>query len=352
LEGAVDALEPSLFIGSSSEGLPIARALQAELDEVCEAQVWSQGVFEPTGTTIGGLLEMARSSDFAALVLTPDDSAVIRGTEVIVARDNVIFELGLFLGALGPQRVFIIQPRDLNLMLPSDLAGVTRLYYRYDRIGQNRQAAIGPAATRIQDRITSEGPRKERELPQSDQEAARFWIKYGGKSLRPKARDAARRLLARLPERTGITLERLAASLDKDLVVSSFDYTARDASGNEYRERAVLMARSSWVRQNGPTRLGIGLGQSVNPDPHNGLYRPFWGIYAADQDVLDRLREFCGPSDAPWHPWAQWEDLSLDPPDERRDLLTHYATAIAERARLCWEENIHVLDQVIDHASF
>jgi hypothetical protein len=346
----VDARHPSLFIGSSSEGLPIARALQAELDEVCEPQVWSQGLFEPTGTTFGTLLEMARHSDFAALVLTPDDSLVTRRTQSIVARDNVVFELGLFLGTLGPPRVFIIQPRDPELKLPSDLAGVTSLDYRHDRVDQNLQAAIGPAATRIRDRISSEGPRKERELLRHDQQAARFWIKYGGKIPQAKARDAARRLLARLPERTGRTLERLAASLDEDLVISSLSYDARDANGGTHRERAVLMARSNWARQSEPARLGIGLGQSVQPDAHSSLHRPFWGIYAAEQDVFDRLREFCGPSDEPWQPWAQWEYLSLDPPDEQGDLLTHYAATIAEHVRRSWQENIHVLDQVIGRA--
>jgi predicted nucleotide-binding protein len=345
----VDTLDPSLFIGSSSEGLPIARALQTELDQVCEPVVWSQGAFGPTETTIGSLLEMAQSSDFAALVLTPDDPVVIRGAEVIAARDNVVFELGLFLGTLGPRRVFIIRPRDLNLTLPSDLAGVTLLDYR-NRSDQNLQAAIGPAATRIRDRISSEGPRSERGLMQPDQEAARFWLKYGGKV--PEVKDAARRLLARLPERTGRTLERLSASLDKDLMVSSFGYIARDAGGAEYPERAVLMARRSWVGRKGPTRLGIGLGQSVNPDPHSELRRPFWGIYAADPEILDRLRESFGPSDALWHPWAQWEYLRLDPPDGRRDLLTHFATAVAEHARLSWEENIRILDRVIDRDPF
>jgi predicted nucleotide-binding protein len=126
----MDALDPSLFIGSSSEGLPIAYALQAELEQVCEPLVWSQGVFGPSGTTIGSLLEAAQNSDFAALVLTPDDSIVTRGAEVTLARDNVVFELGLFLGALGPRRVFIVQPRNQDLHLPSDLAGVSRLNYK------------------------------------------------------------------------------------------------------------------------------------------------------------------------------------------------------------------------------
>lgn len=186
----MDILNPSLFVGSSSEGLRVARALQEELDQVCEPLLWSQGAFEATGTTIGSLLEVAQTSDFAALVITPDDSAVVRGSAVSIARDNVVFELGLFLAALGPRRVFIIQPRDLSLTLPSDLAGVTTLSYRYNRADQNLRAAVGLAATEIRDRIASEGPFRERQLAQLDQEAARFWLKYGKKPT--QAKDAAR----------------------------------------------------------------------------------------------------------------------------------------------------------------
>jgi hypothetical protein len=257
----------------------------------------------------------------------------------------VVFELGLFLGSLGSRRVFIIHPHNLDLTLPSDLAGVTCLGYREYRSDQNLQAAIGPAATRIRDRIASEGLRRERQISRRDQQAARFWIEYGNK--RDEAQAAARRLLSRLPDRAGSTLARLAASLDRDLVVSSFDYTARGADGGEHPERAVLIARSAWGRQTGSIRLGIGLGQSVTPDPHSLLRRPFCGIYAADQDILDRLRETCGPSREPWYPWAQWEYLSLDPPDEQPDLLRHYAAAIAEHARLTWAQNIRVLDRIM-----
>ncbi|MGO8891586.1 MAG: TIR domain-containing protein [Streptosporangiaceae bacterium] len=160
----MDALDPALFIGSSSEGLAIARALQMEVDEQCEPTVWSQDVFLPGGTTLADLLAASQNSDFAALILTPDDSVVSRGEQRPAARDNVIFELGLFLGALGPQRVFIIRPRGQELRLPSDLAGVTILEYRYNRRDQNLRAAIGPAATEIQNRISAEGLRSDRGL--------------------------------------------------------------------------------------------------------------------------------------------------------------------------------------------
>jgi len=159
----VEAFDPALFIGSSTEGLAVARALHIEADRWCEPTVWSQGVFEPGGTTIGDLLAAVENSDFAALVLTPDDSLVTRGDSIPVARDNVIFELGLFMGALGPRRVFIILPRDQNLSLPSDLAGVTVLDYRHNRRDGNLRAAIGPAATVIHGRIAAEGSRSGRD---------------------------------------------------------------------------------------------------------------------------------------------------------------------------------------------
>jgi len=39
---------PSVFAGSSAEGLKIAKALQVLLDHVCEVTIWSQGVFLKT----------------------------------------------------------------------------------------------------------------------------------------------------------------------------------------------------------------------------------------------------------------------------------------------------------------
>jgi hypothetical protein len=207
----VDALDPSLFIGSSTEGLPTAYALQAELDPVCESLVWSQGVFGPTGTTIGSLLERTQNSDFAALVVTPDDSMVTRGVEVSVARDNVILELGLFLGALGPRRVFIIQPRNQDLHLPSDLAGVTRLDYRTNRRDQSLRGAIGPAVMAIRERIASEGLRSERGLPQSTSPAA---ASRRGLTLDEEQRELERELdaVVRAAEAQGWTMRTRSGS--------------------------------------------------------------------------------------------------------------------------------------------
>jgi predicted nucleotide-binding protein len=153
---SVDTI-PAMFIGSSSEGMSIARELQAEVDPVCEPTVWSQGVFNPGGTTFSDLLVAAQNVDYAALILTPDDTVLSRGQQRASARDDVIFELGLFLGELGPRRVFLIRPRATDIYLPSDLAGVTVLDYNPHRRDGNMRAAIGPDAIAIRNRIASDG---------------------------------------------------------------------------------------------------------------------------------------------------------------------------------------------------
>ena len=64
--------------------------MQAGLEYVAECTIWSQGVFEPSGVTLDSVLRAVRESDFAALVLTPDDELTKRGKETRAPRDNVV----------------------------------------------------------------------------------------------------------------------------------------------------------------------------------------------------------------------------------------------------------------------
>jgi predicted nucleotide-binding protein len=70
----------------------------------------------------------------------------------VTARDNVIFELGFFMGALGPERTFIVYSRDNSPTLPSDLAGVTVATFA-ERQDGNIDAAVGPASIQIKQAI-------------------------------------------------------------------------------------------------------------------------------------------------------------------------------------------------------
>jgi predicted nucleotide-binding protein len=59
------------------------------------------------------------------MVATKDDFLNSRGTEFDSARDNVVFEYGLFLGRVGPGRAFVIQEEGTKI--PSDLYGSLHL---------------------------------------------------------------------------------------------------------------------------------------------------------------------------------------------------------------------------------
>lgn len=151
---------PRIFIGSSSEGKDVAERLAARLesDGSTEANVWTQGVFDLGEHVLDGLIRHAQTSDFAVLVLSPDDSVSSRAAVSQAPRDNVVFELGLFIGALGKERTYMVQPHNLDLKLPSDLAGITQVRYPLRQDG-NMTAALTSAGIAILDQVKKIGIR-------------------------------------------------------------------------------------------------------------------------------------------------------------------------------------------------
>jgi|GEM_PF-7091822 len=144
--------KPFIFIGSSSEHLDVAEAVKAVLEYSSECQVWTQGLFDLTHSTLESLTSKLKDFDFAILILTPDDITVSRGTKKYSPRDNVLFELGLFMGALGRNNVFIVMDREAKIKLPSDLDGLTLATYSKPNKG-NWQTALGTACSAINDQI-------------------------------------------------------------------------------------------------------------------------------------------------------------------------------------------------------
>src|SRR6266498_2071058 len=66
----------------------------------------------------------------ACILLSPDDITKSRGTEEISARDNAIFELGLFMGRHGRRSAFIAIPEMPKVRLPTDVWGLVAVTYR------------------------------------------------------------------------------------------------------------------------------------------------------------------------------------------------------------------------------
>jgi predicted nucleotide-binding protein len=151
--------KPSVFIGSSSESLAVARELKKGLPhDTISVALWTDGVFRASSFAIDDLLDQVKGADFAILVLGQDDTVISRRIKTSAPRDNVIFELGLFMGALGRLRTLIVKPKRLVTKIPSDLLGLTPLEYEPISRG-GLPASLAPVCTEIRNIICRLGPR-------------------------------------------------------------------------------------------------------------------------------------------------------------------------------------------------
>jgi predicted nucleotide-binding protein len=92
---------------------------------------------------------MVKEYDCAIFLLTPNDVLAHRGSQHLVARDNVLFEAGLFLASSGANETFLIVPEGQGLKLPSDLDGLNKLTYNPPESPSDLDAAVAPACNEI-----------------------------------------------------------------------------------------------------------------------------------------------------------------------------------------------------------
>lgn len=151
-----------VFLISSVEALPIARAVHnAFAYDDFDVIPWQEGVFKATSYTLKTLEDEVDKADFAIAIAHADDIVEYKDTDWPTPRDNVIFELGLFMGRLGTDRAILLEPRNNKVRLPSDLAGVTTITYRFDKDNPDKAALLAPACNDLRDYIVNKGPKKD-----------------------------------------------------------------------------------------------------------------------------------------------------------------------------------------------
>lgn len=163
--------KPSLFIGSSSEGLDVAREVEFHLQDVTEVTIWNEGlgIFKLGNSYLESLINSLDNFDFAILILTPDDLVTSRDISSQGPRDNVMFELGLFMGRLGRSRTFVLYDSNMEMKIPSDLSGIHTVTFHGNRADGNLTAALSPACTLIRKTIKSLGILSSRDAEQLQQ---------------------------------------------------------------------------------------------------------------------------------------------------------------------------------------
>jgi len=151
-----------IFIGSSSEALGAAQAVRSLLATDAHITLWNEGFFRQGRGFLEALVASLGSFDFAIFIATPDDLVTTRGRALLSPRDNILFELGLFMGRLGRERVWLIHPRNAQLKLPSDLLGVVTASADWPQSGgehgggcslKQYMSALGAACDEIRDAL-------------------------------------------------------------------------------------------------------------------------------------------------------------------------------------------------------
>lgn len=115
-------LKPSIFIGSSSEGLSIAKSIELALVSFADCDLWPS-IFDLSKSNFDNLASQIAFYDYAILVATADDVVESRGHIQQAMRDNVLFEFGLFTGGLGKAKTILVVEEDVKIL--SDLSGIT-----------------------------------------------------------------------------------------------------------------------------------------------------------------------------------------------------------------------------------
>jgi len=125
--------KPRIFLGSSGKQEKLLEDLTRGLEDIADVEPWTTS-FNPGTTTLERLLELTREVDFAAFVFAQDDwttggppAPAGAPSGQASPRDNVVFEAGLFGGALGMRRTFILHASGAKL--PTDLLGLTSVRY-------------------------------------------------------------------------------------------------------------------------------------------------------------------------------------------------------------------------------
>ena len=125
--------KPRIFLGSSGKQGKLLQALTRGLSDIADVDPWTAS-FNPGVSTLERLLELTREVDFAVFIFAQDDWTSVTPDMAgdstagqASPRDNVVFEAGLFGGALGMRRTFILHANGAKL--PTDLLGLTSVRY-------------------------------------------------------------------------------------------------------------------------------------------------------------------------------------------------------------------------------
>jgi hypothetical protein len=156
--------KPQIFLGSAKESLEDLYALQTALAHGADMLAWSAHDARPKDfdNFLDRLIGFAQSVDAAVFLADATDFLKKRHRVFDVCRDNVMFEIALFVGVLGKDRVFIVVPDGTPLGWPSDISTLSPKCYSRpgDKKTKNYKAMLQTAMQPIAQEILEQVARR------------------------------------------------------------------------------------------------------------------------------------------------------------------------------------------------
>src|SRR6187549_3105275 len=117
--------KPMIFIASSGKNISIAQAFKKELSDCANVHIWDE--YFPKQNNISfleTLMQAKEEFEYGLFIWAGDDPYSNNKYAMQTPRDNVVFETGLFMGALGTAKIFIVYDNAIPLKTPSDFLGI------------------------------------------------------------------------------------------------------------------------------------------------------------------------------------------------------------------------------------
>jgi prolyl-tRNA editing enzyme YbaK/EbsC (Cys-tRNA(Pro) deacylase) len=129
-----------VFVASSLEAKAEDKFVRGVLEENSVDVITWRDIFHVGEFSLDSLLNISQEIHGAIIISTPDDKVWYRGSELFAPRDNILFEMGLFIKALGAKQVALVFCKDekgLTPKIPTDISGLNVIFFEREKKAMN-----------------------------------------------------------------------------------------------------------------------------------------------------------------------------------------------------------------------
>jgi hypothetical protein len=142
--------KPKIFIASSAKNIAVANAFKKQLSEYADVSTWKDKFsLYNNESYLETLIQLKDEFEYAIFVWAADDELMNNEESIYAPRDNVVFESGLFMGAMGPSKIFIVYDDTIPIKKPSDFLGINLIRFRGKELKKNKINAVREACSII-----------------------------------------------------------------------------------------------------------------------------------------------------------------------------------------------------------